>query len=148
MGSGLVVLLLIVACTQPEVKPTEDNKRIERMDSFMDGLRHLVRTNDIERLTTLYPQDQQHEIENLPVAMRSIQQPQLDFFIDRMVIDQDAGEVALHWEFHWKRLPDLRPVTRRGNAIFHIGGTEELFLKSVEGDNPFLAPLAEPILLP
>ena len=147
-GKWFVVFLLLVACTQPEVKPTEDLQRIQQIDRFLENLRHLVQANDVTQLAVLYPQDREEEIENMSKAIRSMKEPHLDFFIDRIVIDQDTAKVALHWELTWTRTPGPIPVTRRGNTTFYIKGMKDLILNDLEGDNPFLASLTEPVLLP
>jgi hypothetical protein len=147
-GKWFVVLLLLVACTQPDVKPTEDINRIQQIDSFLDNLRLLVQANDVTRLADFYPQDRQEEIVSMSEGIRSMKEPRLDFFIDRIVLDQDTAKVALHWELTWRKSPDPISVTRRGNTTFYIKGMKDLILNDLEGDNPFLAPLTESVLLP
>jgi hypothetical protein len=147
-GKWFVILLLLVACTQPEVKPTEDIQHIQQIDRFLENLRRLVQANDVTQLAVFYPQDREEEIENMSKAIRSMKDPHLDFFIDRIIIDQDTAKVDLHWELTWTRTPDPIRVTRRGNTTFYIKGMEDLILNDLEGDNPFLASLTEPVLLP
>ena len=147
-GKWFIALLLLSACTQPELKPTEDMRRIQKIDGFLEDLRHLVHANDMAGLSVLYLQGRQEDIESLSEAIQKIKEPHLDFFIDRIVLDQDTAKVALHWEFAWNQTPDLKPVKRRGNATFYIKGIEDLILEDLEGDNPFLAPLTGPVLLP
>lgn len=141
----LTLLLLSGACAHPPVQPTEDIKRIQQIDSFLEGLRHLLQNKDLTGLAALYPPDRQEEIQALSQILTSIEQPRLDFFIDRILLDQDTATVALHWEFRWGHPPEItggsKSLQRRGNATLRLKGTQDLHLSTIEGDNPFLAPL-------
>lgn len=149
-GGFLVLLLLSGACTHSEIKPTEDIKRIQQIDSFLEDLRHLLQAKDLTGLSARYPQDRQEEIQALAQILTPIEQPRLDFFIDRILLDQDTATVALHWEFRWGQSPesalggvgDSKSLEQRGNATFRLKGTLDLHLLTIEGDNPFLAPLS------
>ena len=145
-GGFLALLLLSGACTHSEIKPTEDIKRIQQIDSFLEDLRHLLQAKDLTGLSARYPQDRQEEIQALAQILTPIEQPRLDFFIDRILLDQDTATVALHWEFRWGQSPetvgDSKSLEQRGNATLRLKGTLDLHLLTIEGDNPFLAPLS------
>lgn len=150
IGGFLSLLLLSGACTHPSVQPTEDIKRIQQIESFLEGLRHLLQNKDLTGLSAQYPQDRQEEIQALAQILTSIEQPRLDFFIDRILLDQDTATVALHWEFRGGHPPESalgevggsKSLQRRGNATLRLKGTPDLHLSTIEGDNPFLAPLS------
>lgn len=145
---AVLLVLSMVGCTQPEVKPPADVERIQAIDSFLDELRYKVQAKDVSGLVVLYPQDQQEDVRVLTNAIHSLTEPQLKFYIDRILLVQDTVKVALHWELTWEKATDSKSETRRGNSTFIIKGDPDLFLENLEGDNPFFAPLMETMLSP
>ena len=151
LGGSLVILLLSEACSPPvPLRITEDTKRIQQIDSLLDNLRESLQAKDLTALAGLLPPDRQQDITALSEIMPSLDVPRLDFFIDRIVLEEDTATVALHWEFRWDQV-SLRPDEprsrkHRGNAVFRLQGDQDLHLVAVEGDNPFLAPLTEKVL--
>jgi hypothetical protein len=150
-ASGLLVFSLwLGACSQPPVKPTEDIERIQQIDGLLDDLRDKFQAKDLVALARFFSADRQGDINTLTGIMPSLDAPRLDFFIDRILLEQDTAAVVLHWEFRWdhssEKTDGPKSKKHRGNAIFHLKGTQDLQLTAIEGDNPFLAPLTEQAL--
>ena len=147
--SGILAFLLLVgSCSQPSVQPAGDSDQIYRIDRFIEKLRSLVERRDAAGLRMKYPKDQQDEMQRISGALERIREPRLDFEIDRVILRSQDVTVELHWEFIWMNSSRAESLTRHGNAKFHLKLSEEIALESIIGDNPFLAPLSEPSVLP
>lgn len=141
--SGILMFLLLVgACSQPSVQPAKDSEWIYRIDRFMEELQSLVERKDAAELRMKYPEGQQDEMQKISRALDKIEDPKLDFHIDRVVHRSEDVTVELHWEFIWMNVSRTESQTRHGNAKFHLNISEEISLESIIGDNPFLAPLS------
>lgn len=147
--SGILMFLLLVgACSAPLLPPTKDSDWIYRIDRFMEELRSLVERKDAAELRMKYPEVQQDEMQKISRALDKIEEPQLDFHIDRIVHRSEEVTVGLHWEFIWMNVSRTESQTRHGNTKFHLNISEEISLEAIVGDNPFLAPLSGPSVLP
>lgn len=142
-GSGglllIGILLWVVGCEHPPVKPTEDSKRLDQIALFLESLRLAYEGRDIRSLSALYSEEHQEDLQVISSSLHSIDHPQLDLMIDRIVLQDEAIRVSLHWELRWQSKNE-RPVNQRGNGLFHLAGKSELHLETIEGDNPFTAP--------
>ena len=141
-------IFFVVACTQPAVKPIEDIKRIQQIDHFIEEVRQLIQAGDSAGLRAKTSQDQEEAIQKFSKSLDSIEQLKLEFYIDRIVLDQERAVVALHWEFYWREPSVVRPFSRRGNVTVHLKGNRDLSIESITGDNPLVAPLNEKTPLP
>ena len=147
--SGILTLFLFVgSCSQPSLHPAKDSDWIYRIDRFMEELRSLVERKDTAELRMKYPEDQQDEMKRISSVLEKIEGPRLDFHIDRIVLRSQDVTVELHWEFLWMDISRTESQTRHGNTKFQLSLSEEISLKSIIGDNPFLAPLSGPSVLP
>ena len=133
---------VLSSCTQPEVKQTEDVRRIEQIDRFIMDLRAYAGTENFDAFDSVYPADRRMEIPEIKKALVGLQSPKLDLVIDRISLNNDKAEVTLHWEYRWRRPSETEPTVKRGNAVFQVEGAETLRVVEISGDNPFSAPLA------
>ncbi|MBI3610247.1 MAG: hypothetical protein HY204_06045 [Nitrospirae bacterium] len=131
-------LLATAGCEQPPVKPTEDSRRLQQIDAFIEGLRSAYEGRNIQSFSAGYPSERQNDLKTIASALDSMTSPRLDFIIDRIVLQGETVRVALHWELRWQSAKDL-PVKQRGNALFQFAGKSDLRLQTIEGDNPFMA---------
>jgi len=133
-------LLLISGCEHAPVKPTEDSKRLQQIDAFVENLRVTYEGKNVQAFSPLYPSTRQEDLRAIVSFLTSVISLRVDFMIDQIVLQDDDVQVALHWELHWKsEKTDL--VKQRGNALFHLTGKSDLHLQTIDGDNPFTAPL-------
>ena len=142
-GVGFVLLigglLWMAGCEHPPVKPTDDSKRIHQIDTFLESLRLAYEGRNVQSFSAWYPQNRQVDLPVITSLLDAMDHPQLDFLIDRIVLEGETVRVSLHWELRW-RSQNARPVKQRGNTLFHLTGKSELRLQTIEGDNPFTAP--------
>jgi len=132
-------LLSISGCEHAPVKPTEDSKRLQQIDAFVENLRVTYEGKNVQAFSPLYPSTRQEDLRAIVSFLTSVTSLRLDFMIDQMVLQDDDVQVALHWELRWKsEKSDL--VKQRGNALFHLAGKPDLYLQTIDGDNPFTAP--------
>ena len=136
---ALGTLLCLPGCEHPPVKPTEDAKRLHQIDAFLENLRLSYQEADTGSFSSLYPKGHKEEIATITSLMKSTEQLELDFMVDRMLIRGASIQVSLHWELRWKST-DSKPQKQRGNTLLHLAGDSQLLLQMIEGDNPFTAP--------
>ena len=133
-------LLTISGCEHAPVKPTEDSKRLQQIDAFVENLRVTYEGKNVQAFSPLYPNTHPEDLRAIVSFLTSVNSLHLDFMIDQIVLQDDDVQVALHWELHWKsEKTDL--VKQRGNTLFHLAGKSDLHLQTIDGDNPFTAPL-------
>jgi hypothetical protein len=143
-----MILAFLAGCSQPEIRETDDSKRIQQVDQFLKGLEGLIGARDTSSLRNAYPPERMREIEGLDRVVRLIEAPRMELFLDWILMDGDQVEVALHWEYRWNRSDEDGVSVRRGNATFQLDGVDVLRIRSIRGDNPFLAPLTGEVLPP
>ena len=136
---AIATLLWLPGCEHPPVKPTEDANRLHQIDAFLEELRLSYQEGVTGSFSSLYPEDHKEEIQHIISLMKSMAQPELDFMVDRIIIRGASIQVSLHWELRW-RSTDSTPQKRRGNTLLHLRGDSQLYLQTIEGDNPFTAP--------
>ena len=130
------------------MRPTDDFKRIQQIDGFLEHLEGLVRNKDIAAIESQLGSEPRSDREDLRAVMRRLERPQMELYVDRVMLDQNEVEVALHWEYRWSLPEEKESSVRRGNASMILEGDDELRIKVVTGENPFLAPLTGKVLPP
>jgi hypothetical protein len=132
-------LLLILGCEHAAVKPTEDSKRLQLIDAYIENLRVVFEGRNFQAFSTAYLDNRPDDLQKISNFMDSAVSSQLDFLIDRIVLQGDLVRVSLHWELSWSS-DKTGMVKQRGNALFELGGKTDIHLQAIEGDNPFTAP--------
>ena len=62
---------------------------------------------------------------------------QLEFTIDRIVIDGDRISAFIAWEGQWQRSTQDSGVQTEGHGVLLWSGNQVILLRGVEGDLPF-----------
>ena len=140
-GSILAAVLLAgsVGCELAPVKITEDSRRLQQIDVFVEGLRSSFEGLNAAAFSALYPSDRPDELKTIRNWMELRTPPQVEFTVERLVLRESDVRVSVQWEIRWKT-GDSGPGIQRGNALFILTGKSDLRLQSIEGDNPFIAP--------
>lgn len=140
----LLVLLVAAAtvfqaCAGKVVMYPEDHERFLRIDKAVEALRVAYKGRDraafqdvllpLEQLDQLVS-DVGQDFENYPVI-------QLDFKMERILIDGDNVDVYVHWQGVWKKTPEDTGLRQRGHARLQWVGTQSVLLRGVQGDLPF-----------
>lgn len=142
-GFGLVVLIgtffAMAGCEHAPVKLTEDSKRLQQIDAFVENLRGVYEGKNLPAFSSLYPGERADDLRTITAILDSANAPRLDFLIDRIVLQDETVRVSLHWELRWKS-DAAGQVKQRGNTLLRLTGKSDLRLQAIEGDNPFTAP--------
>ena len=128
-----------VGCAGKTLQYKEDHDRIVRIDQAVESLRKAYVERDrsgIEAL--LLPSgtlDQlQREMYSDFDTFRDIQ---LEFVIERILIEGDNIDVFVHWQGQWKRTPEDVGTRQRGHGRLAWVGTQSILLREAQGDLPF-----------
>ena len=133
------LLVLIVGCAGKTIQYKEDHDRILRIDQAVESLRKAYVERDrsgIEAL--LLPSgdlDQlQHDIHS---DFDTFRDSQLEFSIERILIEGENVDVFVHWQGQWKRDAAEVGTRQRGHGRLAWVGTQSILLREVQGDLPF-----------
>lgn len=134
-----LMLTLVVGCAGKTIQYKEDHDRILRIDKAVESLRKAYVERDRGGVEALFlPSgnlDQvQREIHSDFDAFRDIQ---LEFAIERILIEGDNIDVFVHWQGQWKRDPGEAGTRQRGHARLAWVGTQSILLREAQGDLPF-----------
>ena len=134
-----LLLMLIVSCAGKTIQYKEDHDRILRIDKAVESLRKAYVERDrsgVEAL--LLPSgnlDQvQREIHSDFDTFRDIQ---LEFSIERILIEGENIDVFVHWQGQWKRDSAEAGTRQRGHGRLAWVGTQSILLREAQGDLPF-----------
>jgi hypothetical protein len=140
-------LFTISGCEHAPVKPTEDSKRLQQIDAFVENLRVVYEGKNLRAFSSLYPGERADDLRTIAAFMDSASAPRLDFLIDRIVLQDETVRVLLHWELRWTS-EKAGSAIQRGNTLLQLAGKSDLRLQAIEGDNPFTAPASYRISQP
>ncbi len=132
-------LLLAIGCSGKTIQYKEDHDRILRIDKAVESLRKAYVDRDRGELESLFlPSGMldhlQRDIQGDFEAFREIQ---LEFSIERILIEGDNIDVFVHWQGQWKRNPGETGIRQRGHARLAWVGTQSILLRDAQGDLPF-----------
>ncbi|MBX3124715.1 MAG: hypothetical protein KF854_16610 [Nitrospira sp.] len=133
------VLILGVSCSGKTIQYKDDHDRILRIDQAVESLRKSYVERDRSALEALLlPSgglDQvQRDIHSDFDTFRDIQ---LEFSIERILIEGDNIDVFVHWQGQWKRDPGDVGTRQRGHGRLAWVGTQSILLREAQGDLPF-----------
>lgn len=133
------VLVLSVGCSGKTIQYKDDHDRILRIDQAVESLRKSYVERDRSALEALLlPSgglDQvQRDIHSDFDTFRDIQ---LEFSIERILIEGDNIDVFVHWQGQWKRNPGEVGTRQRGHGRLAWVGTQSILLREAQGDLPF-----------
>lgn len=133
------VLILSLGCSGKTIQYKDDHDRILRIDQAVESLRKSYVERDRSALEALLlPSgglDQvQRDIHSDFDTFRDIQ---LEFSIERILIEGDNIDVFVHWQGQWKRNPGEVGTRQRGHGRLAWVGTQSILLREAQGDLPF-----------
>ena len=133
------VLILGVSCSGKTIQYKDDHDRILRIDQAVESLRKSYVERDRSALEALLlPSgglDQvQRDIHSDFDTFRDIQ---LEFSIERILIEGNNIDVFVHWQGQWKRDPGDVGTRQRGHGRLAWVGTQSILLREAQGDLPF-----------
>lgn len=133
------ILILSVGCSGKTIQYKDDHDRILRIDQAVESLRKSYVERDRSALEALLlPSgglDQlQRDIHSDFDTFRDIQ---LEFSIERILIEGDNIDVFVHWQGQWKRNPGEAGTRQRGHGRLAWVGTKSILLREAQGDLPF-----------
>ncbi|MBI4002778.1 MAG: hypothetical protein HY348_13475 [Nitrospira defluvii] len=134
-----LLLTLIVGCAGKTIQYKEDHDRILRIDRAVESLRKAYVERDRSAVEALFlPSgnlDQiQREIHSDFDTFRDIQ---LEFSIERILIEGENIDVFVHWQGQWKRDPGEAGTRQRGHGRLAWVGMQSILLREAQGDLPF-----------
>jgi hypothetical protein len=135
----LCVLDVALGCSSKGPQYPEDHARFRRIDAAVESLRQAYVERNLSKIEALLlPVD---SLEPVTAEVRKdfeqFQEINLDFAIDRIVIEGDLIDVFVHWQGQWKRTPTDSGVRDRGHGLLRWIGVHSILLQSTEGDLPF-----------
>jgi len=133
------LVMLAIGCEHAAVKPTEESRRLQLIDAYVENLRATFENRNYQAFSAAYLPGHTDDLQSVSKFMDSAESPHLDILIDRIILRGDAVDVSLHWELRWES-EKTGLVKQRGNALFELNGKTDLHLQSIQGDNPFTAP--------
>ena len=128
-----------VGCAGKTLQYKEDHDRIVRIDQAVESLRKAYVERDRSEIEALLlpsgTLDQlQREMYSDFDTFRDIQ---LEFAIERILIEGDNIDVFVHWQGQWKRTPEDVGTRQRGHGRLAWVGTQSILLREAQGDLPF-----------
>ncbi len=139
IGTPLFLVLLVLSCASPQVKPTAELKEVQQVDLFIETIRAAYEAGDFQTFNGAFSPEQQSGQSRVPSLLKLMDSPVLEFTLDQIVLEEEQTVVSLHWELQWLS-PSSEKVKQRGNARFILIGDNALQVQSILGDNPFTAP--------
>ncbi len=134
-----LLLVLSIGCAAKTIQYKEDHDRILRIDQAVESLRKSYVERDRKEVEALLlPSgnlDQiQREIYSDFDTFRDIE---LEFSIERILIEGENIDVFVHWQGLWKRDPADIGIHQRGHGRLGWVGTQSILLREAQGDLPF-----------
>jgi len=128
-----------VGCTAKEARYPADYARYQRIDAALETLQKAYVSKDQQAIHgLLLPLDELDRLE------REVQKDfetyaiiNLDFAVERIVIDGNTIEMYVHWQGQWRKTPADDGLRERGHGMLRWVGVHSILLSSAEGDLPF-----------
>ncbi len=132
-------LLSIAGCSKGQVKLTETEQQIRRIDSFLSGLEEVYGKKDLSTLKSYFSpkfQKQHPEVfKSVQEVFEKADQIQMDLTVDLIQIDKEKVKVLLHWNVNSQAVQGT--LQNRGNTTLQLTEDAALQIVALEGDNPF-----------
>ncbi len=139
LAAVALVAPIVMSCSKKELRYPEDHARFVRIDGAVEDLRTAYVEKDSEALKELLlPFEPLAQLsQDIRTDFKTFQTIDVEFTIDRVIIDGDEIDVYLHWQGFWKRAPEDVGIRERGHGMLRWMGTQSILLKEVQGDLPF-----------
>lgn len=133
------VLVLMVGCSGKTIQYKDDHDRILRIDQAVESLRKSYVERDRSALEALLlPSGSLDQIQrDIHSDFDTFRDIQLEFSIERILIEGDNIDVFVHWQGQWKRDPGEVGTRQRGHGRLAWVGTQSILLREAQGDLPF-----------
>ncbi len=139
IGCSLAVLLVGIGCGGKTIEYPEDHERILRIDRAVEALRKAYVDHDrsaLERI--ILPTDSLETMQrDAHLDFEAFEDINLNFSIERVLIDGEMIDVFVHWQGTWKKVSTDLGYRQRGHARLQWVGTQTILLNKVQGDLPF-----------
>ena len=136
MGWGLLPLS---GCSKGQVKLTETEQQIQKIDAFLSGLEEVYGKKDLATLKSYFSprfQEQHPELfQTLQKTFEGTDQVQMDLTVDLIQIEEQKVKVLLHWDASSQSAQGT--LQQRGNTTLQLMEQESLQITALDGDNPF-----------
>lgn len=141
VGRLLLGLLLILSlgCAGKTIQYKDDHDRILRIDQAVESLRKAYVERDRSALEALLlPSGGLDQVQrDIHSDFETFRDIQLEFSIERILIEGDNIDVFVHWQGQWKRDPGEAGTRQRGHGRLAWVGTQSILLREAQGDLPF-----------
>ncbi len=134
-----LVLVLVVGCSGKTLQYKDDHDRILRIDQAVESLRKSYVERDRSALESLLlPSGGLDQLQrDIHSDFDTFREIQLEFSVERILIEGDNIDVFVHWQGQWKRDPGEVGTRQRGHGRLAWVGTQSILLREAQGDLPF-----------
>ena len=134
-----LVLITTVGCAGKTLQYKDDHDRIVRIDQAVESLRKPYVERDRSALEALLlPSGNLDQVQrDIYSDFDTFRDIQLEFSIERILIEGDNIDVFVHWQGQWKRDPAEVGMRQRGHGRLAWVGTQSILLREAQGDLPF-----------
>jgi len=134
-----LVLITTVGCAGKTLQYKDDHDRIVRIDQAVESLRKSYVERDRSALEALLlPSGNLDQVQrDILSDFDTFRDIQLEFSIERILIEGDNIDVFVHWQGQWKRDPAEVGTRQRGHGRLAWVGTQSILLREAQGDLPF-----------
>ncbi len=134
-----LLLGMIVGCAGKTLQYKDDHDRILRIDQAVESLRKSYVEKDRSALEALLlPSGSLDQVQrDIHGDFDTFREIQLEFSIERILIEGDNIDVFVHWQGQWKRDPAEVGTRQRGHGRLAWVGTKSILLREAQGDLPF-----------
>lgn len=134
-----LVLMFSVGCAGKTLQYKDDHDRIVRIDQAVESLRKSYVERDRSALEALLlPSGNLDQVQrDIHSDFDTFRDIQLEFSIERILIEGDNIDVFVHWQGQWKRDPAEVGTRQRGHGRLAWVGTQSILLREAQGDLPF-----------
>ena len=133
------LLVMTVGCAGKTLQYKDDHDRILRIDQAVESLRKSYVEKDRSALEALLlPSGDLDQVQrDIHGDFDTFRDIQLEFSIERILIEGDNIDVFVHWQGQWKRDPAEVGTRQRGHGRLAWVGTKSILLREAQGDLPF-----------
>lgn len=126
-------------CSSKTPKYPEEHARIQRVIQAIKTLETAYVNKDVLAFhELLLPLEQLEILESEALKdFDTFSTIELDFILNRIVIDGDRISAFMSWQGTWQRLTPKSSESARGHGVLLWSGNQVILLRGVEGDLPF-----------
>jgi hypothetical protein len=134
-----MVCLTETGCSKKAPKYPEDHARFQRVVQAIKALEAAYVNKDTPAIHELLLPLEQLEILEAEASQdfAKFSTIQLDFNIDRIIVEGDRISAFISWQGTWQRSTQEPIDQARGQGVLLWSGNQVILLRGVEGDLPF-----------